>query len=123
MSNKPKMAAKPKKSQQEKENIKITNLMSDRLLCEIIEVEPTKHSGILNPATGAPYKPEEFYDRYPARGKIIEIGLKIKEDFPQIKVGDTVFFESPSSGYIMHVNGNKYFQTRISNIMLTYEEL
>ena len=120
MSNKPKEFKMPKNGL-EPENIDILKVMSDRIICEIINVPPIKQSEILSPHTLKSVTDKELdYDRHPMRGIIFQVGEKIQKEHPDIVPGLEVLFESEVAGYLIKINGKEYFQTRLTNILLVY---
>ena len=121
MSNKPK-EFKIKENGLIPENIKVLKVMSDRIICKVINVKPAKVSPILNPHTGQSVTDKEVsYDRHPMRGVVVHVGEKIQKEHPEIVPGVEVFFESEVAGYLLKINGEEYFQTRLTNILLVYE--
>ena len=122
MSNKPKQF-KGKEVGEKPENIEILKVMSDRIICEVIDVKPVKESPILSPHTLKSVTDKEFdYDRHPMRGIIFQVGEKIQKEHPDIVPGLEVFFESEVAGYLIKINGKEYFQTRLTNILLVYKD-
>lgn len=104
-----------------KENVTINKLFGDRILCEIIEVEPVKKSGIINPHTQEDFKEgDAHYDRYFLRAKIVDLGEAAKEK--GLNAGDTVFFEDRRAMTHILVNQKGLALTRSSNIILSYSE-
>lgn len=104
-----------------KENIKVLSLPGDRIIFKLIEVKPVNTSKIVHPETGKPFDQPDF-DRWPLRGQIVYVGREVKDKLPDAKIGNYVFLESLQAASRIDINGEAYGMSRVSNVILVYED-
>lgn len=104
-----------------KEDIKVLSLPGDRIIFKGIQVKPVNTSKIVHPETGKPFDKPDF-DRWPLRGVIKHIGVGVKEKLPDAKVGSNILIEDINAVSGININGEHYGMTRVSNIILVYED-
>lgn len=106
----------------EPENIEVLNLMGDRLLLKVIPVERKKTSNIINPETDKQFEDEAQFDRWQLRAEIVYAGQLLKETHPFLKRGAKVWLESNIAATKILINHEEFVHTRVSNIMLVYQD-
>jgi hypothetical protein len=103
------------------ENISVQALPGDRIIFEPIKVTPKSVSEVIDPATNKPFEKPDW-DRWPIRGVVRHAGADIEEKFPAIKTGTTIFLEDINAIRGIDINGKHYGLTRLSNVLLVYNE-
>ncbi len=104
-----------------KENISVHAMPGDRIIVEMLLVKPKSVSEVINPQTNKPYQMGDW-DRHPVRGTVRWHGVDIQEKFPAIRKGTTVFLEDMNAIRPIKINGQAYGLTRLSNVLLVYNE-
>lgn len=102
------------------EMITITAVLRDRIIFDPIKVVPANTSTILD-QDGKPME-TSLWDRWPIRGKVVYAGDEVKDVCESITEGSFVFIEDARACSRIDINGAPLAMTRISNILLVYDE-
>ncbi len=103
------------------ENISVLSMPGDRIIFEPVRVKPKSTSQIIDPQTNEPYEKPDF-DRWPIRGKVKYVGKDIPEKHPGIEQGSMIFLEDINAIRGIDINGKHHGLTRLSNVLLVYED-
>lgn len=95
---------------------------SDRIILDIIKIEPIKKSGLILSEKAQNENKEGFFMEHPFQGKVVAIGdghINGIQTKIEVKVGDVVALDGPPQDYrtIIIVEGKSYLIVRMGNIL------